>query len=59
MYKYLEIKEVKTNEISFRMDISEISQLQANKAYNDVNKVLNHDKYSLDLNESEIELPKI
>ena len=59
MHKYLEIKEHGTNKVVFRLDVTFLESGQAGKLHNETNSRLNHDKYSLELNESEIELEKI
>ena len=57
MYKYLEIVKDDTNEIVSRMDVSNKSERQIDKVWDGASINLNHNEYSLQLNESEVELP--
>jgi len=59
MYKYLEIVKDDTNEVVSRMDVTDKSERQIDKIWDGASINLNHDDYSLQLNECETKFDKI
>jgi hypothetical protein len=59
MFKYLEIIKDETNEVVSRMDVSNKSERQIDKVWDGVSINLNHNEYSIQINESEVELPPV
>jgi hypothetical protein len=59
MYKYLEIVKDDTKEVVSRMDVSNKSERQIYRVWDVASINLNHNEYSLQLNESKVELPKV
>lgn len=59
MYKYLEIVKDKGNEVVKRLDVSDKSERSIEKIENGMNINLNHNEYTVQYNESDVELPVI
>ena len=59
MYKYLEIVKDKGNEVVKRLNVSDKSERSIEKIEGGMNINLNHDEYTVQYNESDVELPVI
>ena len=59
MYKYLEIVKDKGNEVVKRLNVSDKSERSIEKIERGMNINLNHDEYTVQYNESDVELPVI
>lgn len=59
MYKYLEIVKDEGNEVVKRLNVSNKSERSIEKIENAMNINLNHNEYTVQYNESDVELPVI
>ena len=59
MYKYFEIIKDDTNEPVYRGDVSNKSERQIDRIWDGASINLNHNEYSLQITESEVELQEI
>jgi hypothetical protein len=59
MYKYLEIIKNATKEVVSRLDVSNKSERQIDRIWYDAYINLNHNEYSIQVTESETELPLV
>ena len=56
MYKYLEIVKDEKNEVVKRLNVSDKSERSIEKIENGMNINLNHNEYTVQYNESDVEL---
>lgn len=59
MYKYLEIKEMGTNKVVKRIDVTDMSDSSISRLESGMGMNLNHNKYYIDDNESKTPLELI
>ena len=59
MFKYLEIIKDETKEVVSRMDVTGKSERQIDRVWDGASINLNHNEYSIQLNESDVELPLV